>query len=247
MSVFIIAEAGVAHAGRLDHALRLVAMAADAECDAVKFQAFDPTILGGADYAKRAMLKSLALTGDELKILAAEARYKGIEFMCTPMDMVWAHFLVKELRVKKFKIGSAQAGDRDFVQYVAEYGLPVIISDGMCKPEEFVDSVRILQAENCPVTAMKCISRYPTPDYAISLEDMTALGERAGVEVGFSSHCPSIWPTVAAVYAGAVVVENHITLDGVDHPDASSSLSWTQLQSLVREVRYAEAVMGAVK
>jgi sialic acid synthase SpsE len=39
-SVYIIAEAGVNHNGKLDLALRLVDVAAEARADAVKFQTF---------------------------------------------------------------------------------------------------------------------------------------------------------------------------------------------------------------
>lgn len=238
--VFCIAEAGIAHVGRLDYALRLVHQASDAGFDAVKFQAFTPFDLSGMDHEKHAMLKGLALTKEELKIIAAECRRESIEFMCTPMGIEWVDFLVKDLHVKRFKIGSAQAGDRSFVEYVAECGLPVIISNGMCDSNVFVDSIRILQKENCDVTALYCVSKYPTEDADVILENMIALRERTGVKVGLSSHCPSIWPTVAAVYAGAMVTENHITLYGVSHPDEPSSLRGNQLNALVREIRYAE-------
>ena len=40
MSVFIIAEAGVNHNGDIELAKQLISVAAEAGCDAVKFQTF---------------------------------------------------------------------------------------------------------------------------------------------------------------------------------------------------------------
>ncbi|MEW5724953.1 MAG: N-acylneuraminate-9-phosphate synthase, partial [Thermodesulfobacteriota bacterium] len=54
--VYLVAEAGVAHFGRLDKALALVDLAVKAQADAVKFQVFRTTELvssAGADWIER--------------------------------------------------------------------------------------------------------------------------------------------------------------------------------------------------
>lgn len=243
----VIAEAGVNHSGRLDHALALVHAAKAAGADAVKFQAFCPERLAPGDYARRAMLKGLALTRAELTMLAAEARHQGIEFMCTPMDEEWLEFVVG-LGVRRIKIGSAQAGDEKFVRACAETGLPLIISNGMTSPEVFHRAV----SEWCSrdVTAMYCVSKYPTSQSDVDLSEIRRLKrEMAEIEttkprvftVGFSSHCPLRYPAVAAVYAGATVIEAHLKLSGHDiGPDMSSSLLPEEFGKMVQEIRKAE-------
>ena len=57
--VYVVAEAGVNHNGKLDLALRLVDIAAEARADAVKFQTFRAERLATAsaplaDYQRRA-------------------------------------------------------------------------------------------------------------------------------------------------------------------------------------------------
>lgn len=237
-AVFVIAEAGVNHGGRLNHALALVAAAATAGADAVKFQAFTPLRISPFDYEKQAMLKGLALTADELEILAAECDHKKIEFLVTPMDDYWLR-VVEKLGVKRIKIGSGQNRDLGFIYAVATRGLPVIISNGMADDAEFESSVRMLMAPHgSDVTVLACVSKYPTPDVDVSLSEMTRLkGRWPGVDVGFSSHCRSFWPSVAAVYAGATVIEAHLALPGTTGVDVPSSLLPDEFAAMVREIR----------
>ena len=237
----IVAEAGVNHCGRLDTALALIAAAKTSGADAVKFQAFTPAMLAPGNWERQSMLKGLALTREELLILNAECGHVGIEFMCTPMDSDWLRFCVGALKIKRVKIGSAQAGDAAFVRAVAAYKLPVIISNGMADNAEFCRAVGILVDGGCDVTPMACISAYPTPDARVRMSEVARLKDLfPGMTVGFSSHCRSFWPSVAAVYAGAVVTENHLMLPGCTSPDAGSSLLPVEFTALVREIRTAE-------
>ena len=233
---FIIAEIGVNHGGRLDHALQLIRAAKEAGADAAKFQMFEPALLVPGNYERQAMLKGLALTRDELTMCAAECLHAGIEFMCTPMDVESLHWLTgmpAHLRPKRIKIGSGQAMNRTFAAAVAATGLPVIMSTGMNGGDDTEDMLRILTGD---VTLLYCVSQYPTPDTAVSMSAMAAL-RRYGHPVGFSSHCRSFWPTVAAVYAGATVTENHIAPPGTEGPDISSSLLPEEFAAMVREIR----------
>ena len=238
----IIAELGVNHCGRLDTALVLIAAAKASGADAVKFQAFTPSQLFPGNWKLQAELKGLALTREELLILSAECGHVGIEFMCTPMDSDWLRFCVGALKVKRVKIGSRQASDAAFVKAVAAYKLPVIISNGMLVPSEFARAVNEWLHDVEDVTVMSCISTYPTPDVAVRLDRLRDLRDDFPERrIGFSSHCRSFWPSVAAVYAGATVTENHLMLPGCTSPDASSSLLPDEFTALVREIRTAEA------
>jgi sialic acid synthase SpsE len=236
--VFVIAEGGINHNGRLDHALALVAAAKNAGADAVKFQAFTPLRIAPLNYETQAMLKGLALTESELTILHAECRAKQIEFMCTPMDEEWLDFIVS-LGVKRIKVGSGQNRDHKFLKAVAAKSLPVIISDGMADNREFCEAVEVLVDGAVPdITVLSCISKYPTPETSISLSELTRLRDLfGGLEIGFSSHCRSFWPSVAAAYAGATVIEQHLALPGTTGPDVPSSLLPEEFRVMVREVR----------
>lgn len=244
---FIIAEAGVNHQGRLDHALELIRHAAAAGCDAVKFQAYTPWVLAPTNYETQAMLKGLALTGNELRMLHAEAGRVGIEFMCTPMDEEWLAFVVS-LGVKRIKVGSGQAMNLGFVSAAAATKLPVIISNGMMSDTALDDALCAISAATdytVRPTVLSCISKYPTPDVAVNLSELERLRSLFPyADVGFSCHSRSMWPSVAAVYAGAVCVEKHICLNGTSGPDISSSLPVDELAHWVKEIRRSEKARG---
>ena len=241
---FIIAEAGVNHGGRLDHALALIREAKDAGADAVKFQAFTPLRNAPLNYETQAMLKGLALTRSELTILHAECRAKQIEFMCTPMDEEWLEFIVG-LGVKRIKVGSGQVKDKPFIAAVAAAKHPVIISNGMCTEEELDDALCVISdAVDYKIrpTVLSCVSKYPTPETSITMSELKRLRETyTHADIGFSSHCRSFWPSVAAAYAGATVIEQHLALPGTTGPDVPSSLLPSEFKAMVREVRACPA------
>ena len=243
--VFVIAEAGINHQGRLDTAMQLIAAAKAAGADACKFQAFTPSVLAPGNWERQAMLKGLALTRDELIMCAAETRSRGLEFLVTPMDADWLAFCVETLRVKRIKIGSAQAGDAAFVQAVAATRLPVIISNGMAAPSVFAQAVNEWLYDVDDVTVMSCISQYPTDDTMVEMSALAVLrNDFPERKVGFSSHARGFWPSVAAVYAGATVIECHLALEDCTSPDATSSLLPEEFQAMVREIRVAEKMRG---
>lgn len=236
MSVFIIAEAGVNHNGRLDTACLLVDAAVDAGADAVKFQAFTPEKLQPMDHAKRAMLKGLALTAQELEYLKRYCDEANIEFMCTAFDKHWLSLLVG-LGIERVKIGSGQIAYDDLLDTARATKLPVIISLGMAGVNAG-DWQNLVRRGFDDLTLLYCVSQYPTAPTDINLSVMDAIHASTAVKVGFSSHCPSPWPSIAAAYAGAVVLENHITLDRLAAgPDHTSSLTPEEFKVLVREAR----------
>ncbi len=156
--VYIIAEAGVNHNGRLDLALRLVDAAIAAGADAVKFQAFSPEHLVTADAAKAdyqdrndpnsrsqlEMLKGLTLSPEEFRSLAEHCRASGIEFLCTPFDQPSLDMLVKDLGVGRLKLGSGELTNAPLLWNAARSGLPLIVSTGMAEMDEIALALGVI-------------------------------------------------------------------------------------------------------
>jgi len=104
---FIIAEAGVNHNGSVDLAKKLIDVAVDSECDAVKFQTFKAESLV-SKHAKKAkyqekttgveeshfqMIKNLELSYNDFIELKKYCDYKKIMFLSTPFDIDIVDFL----------------------------------------------------------------------------------------------------------------------------------------------------------
>lgn len=246
MSTLVIAEGGVNACGNLDVAIEITAAAARAGANAIKWQLFDPEHLAPGDFKRRALLKAHHTTRSEMTMLAAEAEREGLEFMATAFDAGSLAWLCQNDMIKRIKIGSGQVSatwSHDELWGMAALSrLPLIVSNGMCFDSELSDRLRAIEA---PKTVMYCVSKYPTPETQINLSEMQSIpGRIEGVDIGFSSHCRSFWPSVAAVACGAVVIEAHLALPGCASPDAGSSLLPDEFAAMVREIRVAEAGRG---
>jgi N,N'-diacetyllegionaminate synthase len=256
---FLIAEAGVNHNGSLENAHLLVDVAADAGADAVKFQIFTPKRLvspsapkaeyqiaatGGGD-SQLEMLERLTLSRSGFAELREHAEERGIVFLCTAFDEENADFL-SELGIAAFKIPSGEITNHPFLADLARKGKPLLVSTGMSTLAEVKAAVDVIDAEGSPPLALfHCVSQYPAPDNECNLRAMSTMRSAFGVPVGWSDHTLGIGISVAAVAAGADLIEKHFTLSrDLPGPDHAASLEPAELTQLVREVRALEAVLG---
>lgn len=258
--VLFIAEAGVNHNGDAQTAIALCDVARQAGADAVKFQTFNAALLATASAEKasyqdrnapaegesqRDMLKKLELTEAEFRAVRDHCAKIGIEFISTPFDEDSADFL-NALGVDRFKVSSGDLTHLDFLQHLARFGKPIIISTGMATLAEVEDAVRAIEeAGNPPLSILHCVSNYPArPDQA-NLRAMNTLAAAFGRPVGWSDHTEGGVITLASVAAGARIIEKHFTLDrGMPGPDHAASLEPDELTELIAGVRAVEAALG---
>ena len=155
---FVIAEAGVNHNGSRETALALVAAAAKAGADAVKFQTFKAKRLAAADAPKAdyqirnvgaagdqvAMLKALELSEADHAALIAACAGQRIEFMSTPFDLESAHYLIQTAKVKRLKVASGEITNGPLLLELARSHKPIILSTGMANLEEVKQALGVI-------------------------------------------------------------------------------------------------------
>lgn len=257
--VFIIAEAGVNHNGRLDLALRLVDAAAEAGADAVKFQAFRADRLasrrapkaayqeaaGGKGEGQAEMLRRLELSAEDFAAIRMRCEERGIAFLATPFDDESLE-LLQRMAVPAFKIGSGDLTNLPFIRAVARCGRPVLLSTGMSTLGEVAAAVAAFRdAGGEDLLLFHCTSAYPAPYEHVNLRAMVTLRESFGVPVGYSDHTPGTAVALASVAMGACAVEKHLTLDrALPGPDHRASLEPGEFRDLVRGIRAVEAALG---
>jgi len=257
--VFIIAEAGVNHCGDIHLAEELVAAAAQAGADAVKFQSFVPEALvsGQAEkmeYQKQAgsgeetqleMLRKLRLDEPAHFRMAELCREQGIAFLSTPFDESSVD-LLEEIDVPFFKIGSAELTNHPFLGYVAAKGKPMIVSTGMAHIFEVEEAVwTILAAGNKRIALLQCVTNYPAADEDVNLRAMRTMTNRFKVPVGYSDHTLGIEVALAAAARGAAIIEKHLTLDKqMEGPDHAASLEPEEFAQMVKGIKRIEAALG---
>ena len=78
------------------------------------------------------LLAGLQLGEPEHRRIKAYCDQQGIEFMSTAFDVESLEFLVR-LGVRRIKVPSGEITNLPYLKRVGGYGLPVIVSTGMCE------------------------------------------------------------------------------------------------------------------
>ncbi|MBF0284300.1 MAG: N-acetylneuraminate synthase family protein [Magnetococcales bacterium] len=242
--VYIIAEAGVAHFGSLEKALRLVDLAAEAQADAVKFQIFQVNeMISGDSPEWRERMGSRCLPYEDFRAIRDHCDRRGLPFLATAHDPPSLEFL-HTLDVPAYKIGSGEVENWPFFRQIARLGKPVIFSTGLYDPAQVVAALDVLTEEHCHrVGVLHCITRYPTPPEEVNLTAMDRLRHIGkGAVVGYSDHTAGFHFPLAAAARGAKILEKHISLD-FNIPNAQDwkvSCGPHDLAEFIRQVREIE-------
>lgn len=259
MKVLIIAEAGVNHNGSVNLAKKLIDSAVKAGVDVVKFQTFKTEldvsrIAEKAEYQKIngitnenqfEMLKKLELTFDNFREINDYCKNKKIEFLSTAFDLESIDFL-HSLGMKRWKIPSGEITNLPYLEKIASFGKPVILSTGMCNMNEIEDALTILKKGNvADITVLHCTTEYPAPKNEVNLNAMLSIKKRFNVKIGYSDHTKGIEIPTAAVALGAKIIEKHFTLDNkMEGPDHKASLEPKELKNMVHAIRNVEIALG---
>lgn len=254
----VIAEAGVNHNGDPQLAHALVDAAAAAGADVVKFQTFDPEALAaldaptapyqaaaGAGRSQLDMLRGLTLPPSVWAELAEHARECGLLFLSTPFDAASADLLAS-LGVAAYKVPSGELTNLGFLADLARRGRPLLVSTGMATLAEVGDALVTIAAHGAPPVALfHCVSQYPAPLAEANLSALATLRATFGLPTGWSDHTPGALASLAAVAAGASMIEKHLTLyRGLPGPDHAASLEPEAFTELVRDLRAVESMRG---
>lgn len=262
MRTLIIAEAGVNHNGDIAIAKKLIAAAAAAGADLVKFQTFSAKNLVSssapkAEYQKKTtessesqleMIQKLELSREDHTILIEECRANGIRFFSTAFDFQSFDLLMGLGCLEQIKIPSGELTNLPLLRYMSRFGKPLMLSTGMANLGEIEAAIEAVEAAGTPrylITVLHCTTEYPTPMEDVNLRAMVAMKKAFGVSTGYSDHTQGIEIPIAAVALGATVIEKHFTLDrNLPGPDHKASLEPHELKAMVEGIRNVERALG---
>jgi N-acetylneuraminate synthase len=253
--VYIAGEIGINHNGELANALALMDVAADAGCDAVKFQKRTPEVctprdqwdierdtpwgrMTYIDYRHR-----VEFGAEEYAEIDKHAKERGIHWFASPWDTESVDFL-EQFDVPAHKVASASLTDDELLRRLRATRRTIILSTGMSTMRQIRHAVEVLGSDN--IILCHATSTYPAPPIELNLRMIHTLqGEFPNVPIGYSGHETGLQTTLAAVAMGAVFVERHITLDrAMWGSDQAASVEPQGVQRLVRDIRVISEALG---
>jgi len=253
--VYVIAEIGINHNGSLEVARKLIEGAAQAGCDAVKFQKRTPELCVPMD--QRSIERDtpwgrmtymdyrykVEFGFDEYSEIDEFCRQKGIAWFASCWDEEAVDFM-EQFNPPCYKAASASLTDLNLLKKTRDTGRALIISTGMSTMEEVDAAVEELGRDNLMIAHTN--STYPCPVEQLNLRMIETLRQRyPEIPIGYSGHEVGLATTWAAVALGAVFVERHVTLDrAMWGSDQAASVEISGMSRLVSNIRDIEKALG---
>ena len=253
---FIVAEIGINHNGDIKIAKKLVDIAVDAGCDAVKFQKRTVEKVYSKKFLDRPRESPWGKTEREMKFHRefSEKQYSVIDKYCKKKKIPWfascwdteSQIQMRKFKTKYNKVASAMLVHEKLLKLIAEEKKYTFISTGMSTMKDIEKAVRIFKKYNCRFELMHCHSSYPMPVDEANLKIIPILKKRFRCKVGYSGH--EIQPTgicIPAIMLGATSIERHITINRAMYgSDQAASLEPMGLKRLVRDIRLLDRILG---
>jgi len=250
----IIAEIGMTHDGSLGQALALTKSAAESGVDAVKYQLHiseAETIQNAPQppYFKAEprydFFKRTAFNTEQWRKIKEQCKECGVKFIVSPFS-IEAVKILEDIGVDAIKIPSGEITNIPYLEYIANTGIPAIISSGMSSWQEMCECIDIFKSRNCNIAVMQCTSEYPCPPQAVGLNVIDQIKESyPGIPVGLSDHSSGIWAAIAAWMKGATLIEKHFTLSKKMYgPDAQMSMEPDEMAMLCFSVKSLETALA---
>ena len=251
MSVHVIAEGGSVHDGSFGNATKLIELATRCGADSVKFQthiaAAESTpsepfrvVFSRQDRSRYAYWKRMEFTEEQWRGLAEHCRERNVLFVSTPFS-IEAVDILERIGQPYWKIGSGETSNFGLLERLIQTNLPVFLSTGMSPLAEIDAAVARAKSRGAPVGVLQCTTAYPCPPEQIGLNMIPHYRERYGCWVGLSDHSATIYAGLAAATMGIDMLEVHVALSReMFGPDVVASVTTTELQQLVKGVRFIE-------
>ena len=254
--VFITAEIGTNHVGSIDIAKKIIDVAVETGCDAVKFQKKDVENIYSKEFldaylespwgtTQRSMRLNREFSLEQFKEIDDYCRTKKIEWYVSCWDTK-SQIEMRQFNTKYNKVASAMLTHEKLLHLIAEERKHTFISTGMSTIDDVEKAVNIFKKHDCPFELMHTNSSYPSTLDEANLYVISELQKKFKCKVGYSGHEKSAYLVcVCAVMLGATSIERHVTIDRTLYGhDQAASLEPLGLRRLVRDVRVIDKILG---
>ena len=254
--VFIIAEIGTNHMGDVKIAKKLIDVAKNAGCDAVKFQKKTVEKIYSKEFLDSSLESPWGTTQRDMRVYREFnlKQFTEIDRYCKKKKIFWfvscwdiqSQMEMKRFKIKYNKVASAMLTHHKLLEIIAKEKKYTFISTGMSSLKDIKNAIKIFKRFKCPFELMHCHSAYPMPIEEANLKMIPILKKKFKCNVGYSGHETSATNvSIPAVALGATTIERHITLDrSMYGNDQAASLEPEGIKRLGRDIRLIDKIMG---
>lgn len=244
--ITIIAEIGINHNGNVGLAKKMVLAAKKSGADVAKFQNAYMDRLFKINSKSYKIAKKFELKESDYIEIKKYCDKLKIEFMSTPYDLKSVE-LLERVKVKRYKVASADIVDMPLHKKILLTKKPVILSTGMATIPEIRKTVNFYKRNGMSkLVLLHCVSSYPCSVKSLNLKSMSKLKKIFNLPLGYSDHSIGNDAAIMSVGFGAIIIEKHFTIDkslsGADH---KMSLTPHEFSNLVKTIREAEIRLGS--
>jgi N-acetylneuraminate synthase len=253
---FVIAELGTNHMGDIEIAKKIIDVAVDAGCNAVKLQKKNVEKIYTKEFLDSSLDSPWGITQREMRLHRefSDNEFKKIDVYCKKKKIPWfvscwdveSQKQMRKFKTKYNKIASAMLVHDKLLETVAQEKKHTFISTGMSTLNDIEKAVKIFRKHKCSFELMHCHSAYPMPPEEANLKLIPFLAKKFRCKVGYSGHeAAATNVSIPAILLGAASIERHVTIDrtAFGH-DQAASLEPKGLIQLVRDIRIVDKIMG---
>ncbi len=220
----------------------------------IKLQFRDVNSFIHKDFRQRSDLRYIKKTLDtelsreELATLVEATRRNGCVRMATPFDEASVDLCV-ELGIQIIKVASSDITDWELLEKIARTKKPVIVSTGGASVKDMDDMITFFGNRNIPLAVNHCVSKYPSEDGELQLNQIDFLRQRyPDHTIGLSTHEYHDWTSsIKIAYSkGARTFERHIDIKTDDKPFAPYCSTPEQVDQWFKAFKKAKEMCGQV-
>ena len=177
------------------------------------------------------------LTYDEFKELIDYIKKHDCIPMSTPFDEKSVDWCV-QMNLSLIKIASSDINDWLLLNKIASTKKPVIISTGGANDKQIDDVIKFFTNRNIPIAVNHCVSKYPSEDNELELDQIDYLKQKyPDLVIGLSTHEYHDWHSSMYIsYAkGARTWERHIDIPYPAGHEQKEVSNYCSLPSQVNE------------
>jgi len=221
---------------------------------AIKLQFRDVDSFIHKDFRHRTDLRYIKKTLDtklsreDLAEMVEATRRNGCVRMATPFDETSVDLCV-ELGIQIIKVASSDITDWELLEKIAKTKKPVIVSTGGASLKDMDDIITFFENRNIPLAINHCVSKYPSEDGELQLNQIDFLKHRyPNNTIGLSTHEYHDWTSsIMLAYAkGARTFERHIDIKTEDKSFSPYCSTPEQVDEWFKAFKKAKEMGGQV-